>query len=219
LLYNQQLQKVPVIEAIKEHKLVAIIRGAASDDVLKIADALYDGGIRLLEITFNSPNAMGSLARLAAAMKDRMHIGMGTVLDAATARQAIDTGAAFIISPIVDIDTIRATKEKGAVSIPGAFTPTEIVYAYKHGADIVKVFPASAGAGFIKDVRAPLPHIPLMPTGGVNLENIPSYFRAGAVAVGLGSALVDTNKPVNDTYLQELVVKARAFVHAVNNLQ
>jgi 2-dehydro-3-deoxyphosphogluconate aldolase/(4S)-4-hydroxy-2-oxoglutarate aldolase len=207
-----------VIEAIKEHKLIAIIRGAATDDVVKIAGALYEGGIRMVEITFNSPGAMGSLARLSAEMKDRMYVGMGTVLDAATARQAIDTGAAFIISPIADNDTIQATKEKGAVSIPGAFTPTEIVTAYKYGADIIKVFPASAGAGFIRDIRAPLPHIPLMPTGGVNLENLQSFFKAGAVAVGLGSALVDTGCPVTDKYLQELVTKARAFVHAVNNL-
>jgi 2-dehydro-3-deoxyphosphogluconate aldolase/(4S)-4-hydroxy-2-oxoglutarate aldolase len=208
-----------VIEAIKEHKLVAIIRGAAAGDVVKIAGALHDGGIRLVEITFNSPDAMGSLVNLSAAMKERMFVGMGTVLDAATARQAIDAGAAFIISPIVDIDTIKATKEKAAVSIPGAYTPTEIVHAYKHGADIIKIFPASAGAAFIRDVRAPLPHIPLMPTGGVNLENVQAYFKAGAVAVGLGSALVDTSKPVTDTYLQELTVKARAFVTAVNNLQ
>ncbi len=206
---------MPILSAIYEHKLVAIIRGAAATDTVKIAEALYEGGIRLVEITFNSPAAMESLGRLSAAMQDKMCIGMGTVLDAATAKEAIATGAKFIISPIVDIDTILATKQNGAVSIPGALTPTEIVAAYKNGADIVKVFPASAGAAYIKDIRAPLPHIPLMPTGGVNLQNIQAYFKAGAVAVGLGSALVDTSQEVTEDYLQQLTVRAGAFVKLI----
>jgi len=205
------------LSQILQHKIVAILRGANPNDVLKIAEALHKGGIKLLEITFNSPNALELLKKLSSQMKNEMLIGMGTVLNAATAKQAIAAGAKFILSPALNPETIKATKEAGAVSIPGAFTATEILMAYENGADIVKVFPASAGADYIKDIRGPLPHIPLMPTGGVTINNVSNFFKAGAVAVGIGSDLVNTKQEVNHEYLRLLSGKAKAFVEIAKN--
>jgi 2-dehydro-3-deoxyphosphogluconate aldolase/(4S)-4-hydroxy-2-oxoglutarate aldolase len=202
---------------IYEYKIIAILRGISPADVLPVAEALYEGGIRLVEITFNSPSAVEVMEELVQQMKDKMHVGMGTVMDAATAKEAIRKGAQFIISPITDADTIRGTKEAGVLSIPGAFTPTEIVTAWKYGADIIKIFPASSGAAFIKDLRGPLPHIPLMPTGGVRLDNIKGYFDAGASAVGLGSALVNAEQRVTHESLLRLTDKARQFINAVHH--
>ena len=205
------------LSQILQHKIVAILRGANPNDVLKIAEALHKGGIKLLEITFNSPNALELLKKLSSQMKNEMLIGMGTVLNAATAKQAMAAGAKFILSPTFNPETIQATKEAGAVSIPGAFTATEILMAYENGADIVKVFPASAGADYIKDIRGPLPHIPLMPTGGVTINNVSNFFKAGAVAVGIGSDLVNTKQEVNHEYLRLLSGKAKAFVEIAKN--
>jgi 2-dehydro-3-deoxyphosphogluconate aldolase/(4S)-4-hydroxy-2-oxoglutarate aldolase len=203
------------LSEILQSKIVAIIRGANPDDVLKIAEALYKGGVKALEITINSPKALSVIERVADEIGNDVLVGAGTVLDAETARAAITAGAKFIISPTVDIETIKTTKRYGMISIPGAYTPTEILYAYTNGGDIIKVFPASTGALYIKDIRGPLPHIPLMPTGGVNLENIQEYKKAGAVAYGIASALVDTKQEVTDTYLQQLTYKASKYIEAV----
>lgn len=200
-----------ILSQIIQHKIVAIIRGANPADVLKITRALYDGGIRLVEVTFNSPNALGLVKELSDVMGDKMLIGMGTVLDAESAKKAINEGAKFIISPNLNIETIQLTKQMGAISIPGAYTATEIVTAYSNGGDIIKVFPAS-GINYIKNIRGPLDHIPLMPTGGVTLNNVSDYFKAGAVAVGIGSDLVNTKLPVDDEYLEQLRIKANAFM-------
>jgi 2-dehydro-3-deoxyphosphogluconate aldolase / (4S)-4-hydroxy-2-oxoglutarate aldolase len=200
---------------ILTHKIVAIIRGAKPEDVLRIVDALYDGGVRTVEVTLNSPNALEVIKNLVAKRGDEILVGAGTVLDAATAEDAIEAGAKFIISPIVDVETVKVTKRLNAVSIPGGYTATEIVLAYSNGADIIKVFPASIGAAYIKDLRGPLPHIPMMPTGGVQLENIVEFKKAGAVAYGIGSALVDSKQDVTDEYLKVLATKAKQFVDAV----
>jgi 2-dehydro-3-deoxyphosphogluconate aldolase/(4S)-4-hydroxy-2-oxoglutarate aldolase len=150
-------------------------------------------------------------------MQGRMHVGAGTVLDPETARLALLAGAEYIISPTYCAETIRMTKRYGAVSIPGAMTPTEILAAYTAGGDIIKVFPASVGPSLFKEIRGPLPHIPLMPTGGVNLDNIKSYKDAGAVAYGIGGALVNSAKPVTDEFLEALRDSARAFIQAVSD--
>lgn len=205
-----------ILDQILENKIVAIIRGANSADVLKIAEALYEGGVRILEITMNSSKPLGVIEELTDALGDRMIIGAGTVLDPETARSAIIAGAKFILSPIVNVETIKMSKTYGVVSIPGAHTATEIVYAYQNGGDIIKVFPATSPA-YIKDISGPLPHIPLLPTGGVNLENIGEFKKAGAVGFGIGSALVDTKKEVTEEYLLELTEKARQFVGAIAN--
>ncbi|WP_335338758.1 bifunctional 4-hydroxy-2-oxoglutarate aldolase/2-dehydro-3-deoxy-phosphogluconate aldolase [Lentibacillus amyloliquefaciens] len=155
------------LQKMTDHKLVAIVRGADPDDVMPIAEALYDGGIRLMEITMDTPRVETIISELNNAFSGEMLVGAGTVLDAESAKTAIEAGATFIISPTVNTETIKMTKRYGVVSIPGAMTPTEILTAYEHGADLVKVFPAQAmGPGYVKDVRGPFPYIPLMPTGG-----------------------------------------------------
>lgn len=204
------------LSGILNHKIVAIIRGAYPDDVLLMASALNEGGVKHLEVTLNSPDALTAINRITAKMGGAVTVGAGTVLDATTAIAAVDAGAKFIISPSLDIETIQATKKAGAVSIPGAFSATEIFTAYKNGADIIKVFPASVGPGYIKDLRGPFPQIPLMPTGGVNLSNIREFQKAGAVAFGVGSALADTAVKITDVYLNDLVEKAKKYVEAIS---
>jgi 2-dehydro-3-deoxyphosphogluconate aldolase/(4S)-4-hydroxy-2-oxoglutarate aldolase len=205
------------LSQILENKIVAIIRGANPDDVLKIINALFEGGIMVLEITLNSPKALAVIEEAATKVGNKMLVGAGTVMDAESARAALLAGAKFIISPSLNIETIKMTKRYGAASIPGAFTPTEIVNAFANGADIIKVFPASPGVQYFKELMGPLSHIPLMPTGGINLENINEFQKAGAVAFGIGSALIDTKRKVTEEYLQQLTDKARKFVQAVSN--
>ena len=198
---------------ILECKVVAIVRGANPPDLLRIAEALHAGGVRLMEVTLNSPGALASIEEISRAMDGKLLVGAGTVLDPETARAALLAGAKYIISPTLNKKTIRMTKRYGAVSIPGAYTATEILQAYECGGDIIKVFPASAGgSGYFKDIAGPLPFIPLMPTGGVSLDNIKGFAVAGAAAFGLGSALVDTSRPVTDEYLAQLTARARQFV-------
>ncbi|MES1217261.1 MAG: bifunctional 4-hydroxy-2-oxoglutarate aldolase/2-dehydro-3-deoxy-phosphogluconate aldolase [Bacteroidota bacterium] len=206
------------LSQILEHKIVAIIRGADPDDVLKIALALNAGGVKVLEVTMNSDNPLEVIRQLSETMKDKMLIGAGTVLDAKMTKAAINAGAKFIISPCVDKNVIKTTKKLGAISIPGAFTPTEIVNAFNRGGDIIKIFPASANVNYIKEIRAPLPHIPLMPTGGITLENIKEFKKAGAVAFGIGTALVNTKEKITEEYLKQLTERAQKFVHSVTNL-
>lgn len=203
---------------IHTDRIIAILRGIAPQNVLPVAMALYKGGIRCIEVTLNSPDALQVIESLVLAMEGRMLIGAGTVLNAAAASDAISAGASFIISPITDQETIDTAKGLGAVSIPGAFTPTEIVKAFTGGGDIIKVFPASAGPGYIREILAPLPHIPLMPTGGVNTGNINEFKKAGGVAFGVGKALVDAGKQANEGFLREIKENAQKFISAMNTV-
>lgn len=205
-----------ILTQILENKIVAIIRGAKPADVLKIADALYDGGVRILEITMNSSKPLAVIEELADRSGDKMIIGAGTVLDPETAKAAIVAGAKFILSPIVNAETIKMAKTYGVVNIPGAYTATEIVYAYQNGGDIIKVFPATS-PDYIKNILGPLSHIPLLPTGGVNLDNIKAFKKSGAVGFGIGSSLVDVQKEVTEEYLFQLTEKARKFIRAVSS--
>lgn len=205
---------MPILSQLLQYKIIAIIRGAQPSDVLPIVQALYAGGIKAVEITLNSPNALKGIKEISDQFKDKLLVGAGTVLDASSAKKAIKAGAQFIISPSTDIKTIQVTKKKGAVSIPGAFTPTEIVTAYQAGADLIKVFPG-ASPQYIKELKAPLSHIPMMPTGGINLANIQEYKKAGAVAFGIGTSLVDTKQTITQEYLSQLSSNAKLFVEAV----
>ena len=204
------------IEHILQNKIVAIVRGIEPSDVIKIAHALLAGGVNTMEVTLNSSNALVVISLLSKEMENKMLIGAGTVLNATMANEAIDAGACFIISPIVDEETIKATKKRGAVSIPGAYTPTEIYKAFSLGGEIIKVFPASSNVNYIKEIRAPLPQIPLMPTGGVSLENIREFQKAGAVAFGIGGSLVDAKQKITEEYLQKITDTARKFMLLVN---
>jgi len=204
------------LDHILKNRIVAIVRGIHPTDVIKIAYALLEGGVNTMEVTLNSSDALSVISELNKEMKNKMLIGAGTVLNATMANEAIDVGACFIISPIVDEGTINATKKRGAVSIPGAYTPTEIYKAFSMGGEIIKVFPASSNVNYIKEVRAPLPQIPLMPTGGVSLQNIQEFRKAGAVAFGIGGSLVDAKQKVTSEYLQKITDTAKKFVQLVN---
>lgn len=206
---------MPVYEQIIQHKIIAILRGAPPADVVQIATALYEGGIRLLEITMNSEKPLQAIEEVAAKLGDTMIIGAGTVLDAATAADAVNAGARFILSPIVKEPVIAATKKLGVVSIPGAYTATEIYTAYEAGADIIKVFPATSPS-YIKDILGPLPHIPLLPTGGITLDNISAYLNTGAVGAGVGSSLVNIRQKITAAGIDHLRELARQFVQAVH---
>lgn len=206
---------MPALSRILEHKIVAIIRGAKPADVPDMAEALYEGGIRILEITMNSDDPLEVIRKVIARMGDKMTIGAGTVLDIETVKQVVDAGASFVLSPVTDPEVIHAAKSLGVVSIPGAYTATEVFHAFRSGADIIKVFPASSPA-YIKDLAAPLPQIPLLPTGGITVANIADFQNAGAVGFGIGSALVNTKKEVTRHYLEELTEKAAAFVQAIH---
>lgn len=183
-------------------------------NLLPIAEALFEGGIRILEITLNSESPFEVIEHLSVQMKDKICIGAGTVLDIQSADKAIDHGAQFIISPSLDVDLVGYLKKKNIVVIPGAFTATEIVTAYRAGADIVKVFPAMS-ASYIQNLRGPLSNIRLMPTGGINTQNIAAFQKAGAVAFGVGHALVETDQQISAEALKQLIKKAEGFVHAL----
>jgi 2-dehydro-3-deoxyphosphogluconate aldolase / (4S)-4-hydroxy-2-oxoglutarate aldolase len=179
--------------AIEAAGVVAVIRMKDPDKVRAVVDAIAEGGVRAIEVTMTVPGALGLIAALAPKMPSGFLFGAGTVLDGITAAQVIDAGAQFIVSPVFRRSLIIACHERGVPVTPGCFTPTEILEAWDAGADIVKVFPATAlGPGYIRDVRAPLPQVKLMPTGGVTVENAGEWIKAGAVAVGVGSALLDT---------------------------
>ena len=217
MLLDKEASKIDTLQTIKETKLIAILRNANPNDILPIVETLYKAGIRAIEVTMNSPKALESIELISNEMKDKVVVGAGTVLDAESARLAILSGATFILSPTVDKETIRMSKKYGAVSIPGAMTPTEILEAYEYGGDIIKVFPTtSLGPEYIKDLQGPLPHIPLLPTGGVSIDNVTDFIEAGAVGVGLGSALVNTKVETNKAYFEELEQKAQAFYNKVH---
>jgi 2-dehydro-3-deoxyphosphogluconate aldolase/(4S)-4-hydroxy-2-oxoglutarate aldolase len=185
-------RRAAVTAAIEQAGIVAIIRMKEPEKVRAVADAIAAGGARALEVTMTVPRAVELIAELAPTMPPGFLLGAGTVVDAATARRVIDAGAQFVVGPVFRREVIDACHERDVPVLPGCFTPTEILDAWDAGADIVKIFPATAlGPGFIKDVRAPLPQVRLMPTGGVTLDNAGDWIKAGAVAVGVGTALLD----------------------------
>jgi 2-dehydro-3-deoxyphosphogluconate aldolase/(4S)-4-hydroxy-2-oxoglutarate aldolase len=185
-------RRAAVTAAIEQAGVVAIIRMKEPEKVRAVAEAIAAGGARALEVTMTVPRAVELIADLAPSMPPGFLLGAGTVVDAATAWRVIDAGAQFVVGPVFRREVIDACHQRDVPVLPGCFTPTEILDAWDAGADIVKVFPATAlGPGFIKDVRAPLPQVRLMPTGGVTLDNAGDWIRAGAVAVGVGTALLD----------------------------
>jgi 2-dehydro-3-deoxyphosphogluconate aldolase/(4S)-4-hydroxy-2-oxoglutarate aldolase len=180
-----------VLNEVNAGKMVAIIRAPSSELLVDVAKAIYEGGIRVIEVTMTVPNALEIIAEVHRQIGDKIILGAGSVIDSETARAAMLAGAEFIVSPVVRYDVIQCCKRYGKAVMPGAFTPTEILTAWEAGADVVKVFPANIGGpGYLKAVKAPLPQVQLMPTGGVNLETLESFMDAGACAVGLGSSLV-----------------------------
>ncbi|MGK5079478.1 bifunctional 2-keto-4-hydroxyglutarate aldolase/2-keto-3-deoxy-6-phosphogluconate aldolase [Janthinobacterium sp. HLX7-2] len=202
--------KHAIFQGILERRMVAIVRAGTADAALQMAEACIAGGITALEVAFTTPDTLDVIRTLRQRHGAEVMLGAGTVLDPETARQAILAGAQFIISPSVNVDTIRLCQRYQVLSMPGVMTPTEIVTALEAGADIIKVFPAEVfGPAYIKALRAPLPQAPLMPTGGVSVDNLAAWFENGALAVGIGSSL--TGPAANGDY-QAVTQRARAFV-------
>lgn len=179
---------------IEKQGIVAVIRMQDPGRLRAVVDALAAGGVRALEVTMTVPRAIEMIREIAPTLPAGFLFGAGTVLDAETAHRVIDAGAQFVVSPVFRRAVIDACHQHDVPALPGCMTPTEILDAWQAGADIVKVFPATTfGPGYLKDVRAPLPQVKLMPTGGVTLDNAGDWIRAGAVAVGVGSSLLDTD--------------------------
>ncbi len=173
--------------------IIPVVRAKTSEVLADVAKALLLGGVPVVEVTMTVPGAIDGIRRLAAEWGDRMRIGVGSVTAPEQAEAAIAAGAEFVVSPVTVPEVIEAAHRHDKVAIPGAFTPTEIYRAWQLGADVVKVFPATVGGpGYLKAVRAPMPHLNLMPTGGVDLETAGAFLKAGAVTLGVGTALVDT---------------------------
>jgi 2-dehydro-3-deoxyphosphogluconate aldolase/(4S)-4-hydroxy-2-oxoglutarate aldolase len=180
------------LQRVLDCGIVAIIRATSGDQLVNVARALYEGGIDVIEVTFTVPNVLEILAAVRKDLGSKILLGAGTVLDPETARAALLAGAEFLVSPSLNLEVIKVCKRYSKLVMPGAFTPTEIVTAWEAGADIVKVFPADCvGPNYLKALRGPLPHVRLLPTGGVDLKTLPDFFKAGACAVGLGSQLVE----------------------------
>lgn len=173
-------------------RLVPVVRTATPEQAISASEALIDAGITAMEITLTVPGALRVIEQLAPKCGDRVLLGAGTVLDAESCRAAINAGARFIVSPSLRLETIAMARRYGALSLPGALTPTEALTAWESGADFVKIFPCDAVGGpkYIKALRGPLPQIPYVPTGGVSLETAESFLKAGATALGVGSDLV-----------------------------
>ena len=195
--------------------VVAVIRMEDARQLIAVAEALKAGGVESIEFTMTTPGALTVMEQVAGRFGDEVLLGAGTVLDAETARAAILAGAQFVVGPGLNLDVIRMCRRYNTVVIPGAMTPTEIITAWETGADIVKVFPAGVlGPGFLKDILGPLPQVRLLPTGGVNLDNAAAFIKAGAVAIGVGSDLVD-KKMVKEGRFDLLTERAQSFVQAV----
>ncbi|MFC6116808.1 bifunctional 4-hydroxy-2-oxoglutarate aldolase/2-dehydro-3-deoxy-phosphogluconate aldolase [Sporosarcina thermotolerans] len=204
--------KQELLSKTLESGAVAVVRRIEEEKVIKAIEALVEGGITGIEVTLDSPNALQTIKEAKRLFGDKAVIGAGTVLDGNAANLAIQHGADFIFAPTLSQETIAVANRYGKIAIPGVFTPTEILQAYEWGADVVKVFPASVlGSQFIKDVRGPLGHIPMMPTGGINLDNVSEYIKAGAVAAGIGGSLLDKNFIANNEW-DKLADLARQYV-------
>lgn len=205
-----------VIERIREVRLVPVVRAASADEAFAAVEAIRAGGIPILEITLTVPGAIQIIAELSRRLGDDALIGAGTVLDAETAQQCIDAGARFIVSPALDIPTVELCRRLDVPVFPGALTPTEILTAWRAGANAVKVFPANAagGATYIKSLKAPFPQIELLPTGGVSLQTAAGFIAAGAFALGVGADLVDL-AALRRGEAASITEKARQYVAAV----
>jgi 2-dehydro-3-deoxyphosphogluconate aldolase/(4S)-4-hydroxy-2-oxoglutarate aldolase len=195
--------------------IVAIIRSSSGDQLVDVAEALLAGGIDVIEVTFTVPDALGVIAAVRKKLGHRILLGAGTILDPETARAALLAGAEYIVTPTVNTQVIELCRRYDKVVMPGAFTPTEILTAWEAGADIVKLFPAEVGGpAHLRAIRGPLPHIRILPTGGVTLETLPEFVKAGACAVGLGSALVE-KKAVEQRDFARITDLAARYVAAM----
>lgn len=208
--------RAAILERIQQAGLVAIIRADSADGLIDTVRALRDGGVTVAEVTMTTPGAIDCIRAASEELGDSAVFGVGSVLDWDTAHKAIDAGAQFVVAPTFKPEVVDAAHERGKPVFPGALTPTEVLTAFEYGADVVKVFPANHfGPRYFKDILAPMPHLKLTPTGGVDLDTIPEWFAAGAVCLGVGSALVK-KQMIADKDWAGLTALAKRFVDAVN---
>ena len=189
------------LNRILRDKAIVIIRIKDSDQVLKIVEAVYRGGLSSIEITMVTPDVLKHIRKISLEMGEEINIGAGSVLNAEAAKMAIEAGARYIVSPVTKVEIIKAAHQYGAAVIPGAMTPGEILHAHENEADIVKVFPTNIlGIEYIKTILGPMPHLPLMPSGGVTLKNATEWLQAGAKCLGIGTAVIDKQAVLNHDY-------------------
>ena len=210
------MNKSEVLKQIKETGVIPVVRATTADEAMRAIDAIREGGIAVLEITMTVPGAVGVIEQVAARFGNDALVGAGTVLDAETAKACISAGAQFIVSPALNMETIAYCREQDVAVMPGALTPTEVVQAWNAGADFVKVFPAGAvgGASYLKALKAPLPQIELVPTGGVSLKTAADFIKAGAAALGVGADLVDI-KAIREGQSALITERAKQFIEII----
>ena len=214
------MHKSDVLRQIKQVGLLPVLRASSVEDALALARAIEAGGVNVLEVTMTVPGAVEVIRKLVHEAGDRILIGAGTVLDPETARACILAGAQFIVSPALNVKTISLCRRYNVAVLPGALTPTEIVTAWEAGADVVKVFPCSAvgGAKYLKALKAPLPDIELIPTGGVSLATAQEFLEAGAFALGVGGDLVD-HKAIREGRAETITQNARKYLEIVHRVR
>lgn len=209
------MTKDEVLEIILTTKVIAVIRMADTEKLKKVVEAIQDGGVRAIEITMTTPKALDIISTLSQEKPEGVAVGAGTVLDPETAESSVRAGADFLVSPVINPEMISVCLSQDRLVAPGALTPTEILFAWNLGADVVKVFPAtSVGPKYFKDILGPLPQLRLMPTGGVNLDNAHEFIRMGACCVGIGTALLDKEAIRNNDW-EALAQRARSLVHSL----
>ena len=209
------MRKEQIVEKLREIGLVPVLRAESEEQALGIASAIADGGVTVLEITMTVPGAIRVMSRLTKERPDIL-IGAGTVLDAETARMCMLEGAQFVVSPALNLQTIEMCHRYSIPVLPGALTPTEVVTAWQAGADVIKVFPASAlgGAKYLKSLKAPLPQVEMIPTGGVSLATAKEFLEAGSFALGVGADLVDT-KAMSEGKPEKITESAKKYLEIV----
>jgi 2-dehydro-3-deoxyphosphogluconate aldolase/(4S)-4-hydroxy-2-oxoglutarate aldolase len=209
------MSKLETLDNIRETGVIAIMRAQSSDQLIAAADAIKKGGVSVIEVTMTTPGALGVIAEAKARYGSDVAFGAGSVLDPETGRAAILAGADFIVSPILNLGLIELCNRYGVATMPGCYSPTEVIRGWEAGADLIKLFPASfGGPALVKAILAPLPQVQIVPVGGVNLETAADFIRKGAAALGVGSSLV-SQKLLDAGDLDELTRRAGAFVTEV----
>jgi 2-dehydro-3-deoxyphosphogluconate aldolase/(4S)-4-hydroxy-2-oxoglutarate aldolase len=207
--------KLQILQTVHETGVIAVIRADSAENLLQAAQALLEGGVFCIEFTLTTPGSLDMIRSCSEQLGRQACIGAGTVLDAETARMAILAGAQFVVSPAFDADTVRLCRAYDTLVIPGAFTPTEVLQAWKNGADIVKIFPAGVGGpALVKDLKGPFPQIKMVPSGGVDFQTAADFIRNGAFALGAGSSLVSSGLLASGRFAQ-ITENARRFVEIV----
>lgn len=209
------MKKYKILNQLHENYLVAVVRGNDEDETKKIVDEIIKGGFKNIEITFTVPNAEEVINQVHKQYGDDIVLGAGTVLDAATAQIAINKGAQYIVSPHLDTNISKLCNVYSIPYLPGCSSATEIIEALRYGSDLIKLFPGGQlGAGFIKDIKGPVPNVELMPSGGVNLDNVSDWIEKGSFAVGIGG---DLTKEFTGNNYEVISEKAQKYVEAVRN--